>query len=232
MNILQDNENELAMNNLKTEEQPLLASIPDTAHFTKPSSLLQKFVDTGDTIFKDAAGAAFNGIKTVASTVGNAALDLVSSHIHVDNTHVKDNSKDAPEDGSAHPTIPASSILTRIARNETGSIKGNAYMFTQPTYTNLGRALGKYQVTEGELNSHAAKYIGQKVTAAEFIASPKLQDLYMTGKIAALAKQGYTPEQIADIHRSGSTLSEPGDPEPLFRHPKYVTKFDNVLSER
>lgn len=76
--ILQDNADKTAMTALQAQEKPLLAANPDV---TPPSTFLQKFIDTGDTMFKNAAGEAFNKL----SAVGNGALNLISSHETVTN---------------------------------------------------------------------------------------------------------------------------------------------------
>lgn len=96
-----------------------------------------------------------------------------------------------------------------IGKAETRGVK-NPYSFKQPSGSStLGDALGKYQVTVGELKTYATQYLGKQITPEKFLASQQLQDRYMDGKIAALQAKGITPERIAEIHRGGMN-SKPG----------------------
>jgi hypothetical protein len=133
------------------------------------------------------------------------------------------------------PTSTISSLnspkfLKAIGTNETSVVKGNKYTSSQLSgYKNLGKALGKYRVTEGELKSYATRYLGRPVTKQEFLNSPTLQDTYMTKKAEYLSKQGYTPQEIADIHNKGMTNSFPaGSGE--YQNPDYVSKFNSVYN--
>src|SRR4051812_12898140 len=81
-------------------------------------------------------------------------------------------------------------IRDAIAHNETRG-ETNPYSFFQPSGNKtLGNALGKYQVTEGELGTYAQRFLGQPVTAAAFLASPPLQDKYVNNKIQYLIDKG------------------------------------------
>ncbi len=101
-------------------------------------------------------------------------------------------------------------VREAIAHNESRGVKGDPYMFSRESgMAALGKALGRYQITEGELKTFGPKYLGQNVSAEQFLKSRALQDNYMNTKIAKLSEQGYTPENIADIHRAGFTNSGP-----------------------
>jgi hypothetical protein len=125
------------------------------------------------------------------------------------------------------PKIDVQKYLAAIANNETGIVKGNPYTFAKFSGDpKMGRDLGKYQVTEGELKSYAPKYLGQKMTGDQFLASSTAQDRYITNKANRFAGEGYTPPQVADIHRRGFTnASPPGSTQ--YQDPAYVAKFNN-----
>ncbi len=122
-------------------------------------------------------------------------------------------------------------VLAAFANNETGIVpEGEKYTSSQPSGDpTLGRALGKYRVTEGVLKQHSERYLGRQVSPKEFLASPELQDKFMRNRIAYLQSQGYTLEQIADIHRSGSTTT-PGSS--TYKSPGYVKKFSTYLQSQ
>ncbi len=116
--------------------------------------------------------------------------------------------------------------LKGIAYNETRGVSGDVYSFSKPSgSTALGKDLGKYQVTEAELKRLSPRYLGRVVTPKEFLASPDLQDTFMRNRISYQLSEGYSPEQIADIHRSGTGGILPPD-KYKFKNPKYVESFN------
>lgn len=128
-------------------------------------------------------------------------------------------------EGSAGPAPEA--VVEAIGQNETRGVKGDPYTFSQPSGNpKLGKALGKYQVTEAFLKKYAERYLGRTVTSKEFLATPALQDAFMKSRVLYLTHLGYTPEQIADIHRNGST-NEPG--ATTYKRPGYVAQFSTHL---
>lgn len=120
-------------------------------------------------------------------------------------------------------------IAWAIKQNETRGVKGDPYKFSKPSGNkNLGLAIGAYQTTEGDLKSYAPRYIGQDISGKQFMASTTAQDNYMNNKIKYYREKGYTPEQIADIHRAGYTKSDvPGGTK--YQNPKYVESFKKFL---
>ncbi len=117
-------------------------------------------------------------------------------------------------------------FLAALAHNETGIVKGDKYKFNKPSGNpKLGRDLGKYQVTEGELKTYGPRYLGAPITADQFLASTTAQDRYVATKAKMLSEKGYTPQQIADIHRRGYTKSGPPGTN-IYQDPKYVEKFN------
>lgn len=131
--------------------------------------------------------------------------------------------------GDPTPAVPVDKIRHSIGLNETSIVKGDPYASYQYSGDpKLGNAIGRYRVTAGELRAYAPKYLGQPVTPQQFQASSTLQDKYMNGKIAALAAQGYTPQQIADIHNTGMThAGAPGTT--TYQNPAYVANFNKTF---
>lgn len=127
---------------------------------------------------------------------------------------------------STKPVLDVNKFINSIAANETGGVRGNKYAFSQPSGSpDLGNALGKYQVTEGELKSYGKRFLGNNVTPQEYLASSTIQDNYMKGKANYYDKQGYHPADIADIHRKGIKKSYPPG-SGKYQSPDYVNKFN------
>lgn len=123
-------------------------------------------------------------------------------------------------------TLDTARFLAAIAANETSIVKGDKYKFAKPSGNPaLGRDLGKYQVTEGELKTYGKRYLGEPISGNNFLASSTAQDRYVATKAKMLSEKGYTPQQIADIHRRGYTKSSaPGTA--IYQDPMYVEKFN------
>ena len=137
-----------------------------------------------------------------------------------------DSAGDIPD--SQFKSSPEPSVVKRvvdsIANNEMLK-SGDPYTFTKPSgKKELGNDNGKYQITDEDLRLNSLRYIGRKVTREEFLNSPKLQERYMKNRVSYQLSEGYSPSQIADIHRGGfGQKRKPG--ESIFRKPKYVEAF-------
>lgn len=123
------------------------------------------------------------------------------------------------------PSFDSKKFMDSIAANETSVVNGDPYSTWQPSGSQkMGKALGKYRVTEATLQAHAPQFLGQPVTTKQFLGSPSMQDNYMKNMSNYYTQKGYTPQQIADIHRSGSTL------ESGYRDADYVNKFNSTYN--
>ncbi len=102
-------------------------------------------------------------------------------------------------------------LVDAIKYNESRGEK-SPYSFAQPSGSStLGRALGAYQITEGELKTYAKKYLGFNITPQQFLANPQLQDQYMQSKANSLSSRGLNVQQIMAVHRyGGSDLTPEG----------------------
>lgn len=162
---------------------------------------------------------AANGV----SKVGNSISHLLDSAPIIYNAPVQPVPK--------VPQIDTKKFLNAIASNETSIVPGNKYASLQPSgVSKLGNALGKYRVTEGELKTYGKKYLGQNITPQQFLASTTAQDNYMINKANTLASQGYTPQDIADIHNKGITNSFPAG-SGKYQNPDYVSKFNLIYNK-
>lgn len=130
------------------------------------------------------------------------------------------------------PGANIDAIREGIGYNETRGVSGNPFSYYKSSgVAALGDALGKFQVTEGQLKQNGEKYLGRSITRNEFLSSPLAQNQYMNARIKDLTTQGYTPQQIADIHRSGMTnVSTPGSS--VYQNPKYVSSFNQYFLKR
>lgn len=118
-----------------------------------------------------------------------------------------------------------------IAETETGGVKTDRYLFARDSGNKeLGQALGKYQITEGELQTYEKRFLEADVTPHEFLTSPELQDTYMKNKVAYYLKQGYTPTEVYDIHYNGiRKAGEPGSG--VLQDPEIAGRFDKLFTQ-
>lgn len=125
-------------------------------------------------------------------------------------------------------------FLKALAYNETRGVKTDPYAYSRPSgLPALGRALGTYQVTEGELKSYAKRYLpwAPNITGKQFLASTTAQDNYVGNKYDYYKKLGYTAQQIADIHRAGFRKS--GNPgSTTYQNPAYVESFNQSFNQQ
>lgn len=158
-------------------------------------------------------------IKT-AQNVAKGVDNLLSSHTVYAGT---------PKTPQTKPQANIAAALAAFGHNETRGVKGDPYKFAQNSGDpKLGRALGKYQVTEELVKRLGPKYLGSAITSDQFLASSTLQDKFQSARIQNLLDQGYTLQQIADYHRHGST-NLPGSTE--YRRPRYVGEFDRAYQK-
>lgn len=100
-----------------------------------------------------------------------------------------------------------SDMMSAIGNNETGGVKGDRYSYSKFSGNEkMGKDMGYYQVTNGELNSWGKQFMKRKIDTKEWLSSPKLQNDYMRTKIKALAEEGATPQEIFALHRGGLSL--------------------------
>lgn len=129
------------------------------------------------------------------------------------------------------PPLDMAKFMAAIAQNETGIVKGDRYKYSKPSGDpKLGRDLGLYQVTEGTLGTYGPRFLGgQKVSGDQFLASSTAQDNFVKNMAEYYNKQGYTAQQIADIHRRGfRKSSDPGSD--IYQDPDYVNKFNQIYN--
>lgn len=120
------------------------------------------------------------------------------------------------------PSIEVPKLLDAIRNNETRGEK-DPYNFSRSSgSTTQGKALGAYQVTEGELKTYADRFLGHDVTPKEFLSSPELQDSYMENKIKWMSEvKKLSIEEIIAAHRGGfGDLTKAG--EKVEEYGKYV----------
>ena len=137
---------------------------------------------------------------------GGAAIAKVATMDSKPITYTKEEPKVLPK---AKPNVE--NVIKSIKYNESRG-EENPYAFSQHSGTSsLGRALGAYQITEGELKTYAKRYLGKAVSAKEFLASEALQDKYIKNRVEELIKRGLSVEDILAVHnKGGSDLTPEG----------------------
>jgi len=101
------------------------------------------------------------------------------------------------------------------------------YAFSRDSgYKHLGKAIGKYQVTEGEIKDYGEKILGRKITPDEFQKNPQLQEEYMQKKVELMQNDApdATPEELMALHNKGL----PGRADPEVRKSKVNEAGDYV----
>jgi len=245
--ILKTNADNTALAALQTQEKPLLAAQNDSP-VTKPSSLLQKYIDTGESVFKDAAGSAMNALSNGGDSFLAAikapavkATEFAQSESSalfkplVDTARKAADMFGSTETVTKLPGLPysqlrgsdASAILDKtlsgIASNESGG-KKDPYMAINHN-TNGTTDYGKYQVNSQTLKELAPKYLGQSVTPAQFIASPALQEKFAKNRADHMLQQGYSDQEVASMwHYGASSIFNANDP--------YVQKYEEATSSK
>jgi len=99
-------------------------------------------------------------------------------------------------------------LTSQIAHAETRGEK-NPYSFSQWSNKNLGpasplgKALGRYQITEARLKEKAKDFLGKTVSSQEFLANPSLQDAFIKAQVAWQKANGLSDEEVLATHRRG-----------------------------
>ena len=79
------------------------------------------------------------------------------------------------------------------------------------------------------MKTYGPRFLGQPIDAKTFLASTTAQDNYIKNMADYYNKQGYTPQQIADIHRRGYKKSGPAGSS-QYQDPEYVNKFNTIYN--
>ena len=183
-----------SVSNLKNFVQDLKndqKGIIGTELTTKPemSKSVQAFGASGIAIM---AGTAATGLGALA--IGKAAQGQPAQA-------KKPEEAKTPE--KAKSTINPDKVIKALSYEESRG-QSDPYTFNQPSGSKkLGRALGKYQVTEALLREKSRKYLGETVTPDEFMASSTLQEKFMKARVEDWIKRGFTLRQIFAAHRGG-----------------------------
>ncbi len=100
------------------------------------------------------------------------------------------------------------SIVKGLAYAETRG-EEKPYLFSQwsnpalKEKSPLGKALGKYQITEARLKEKTQEFLGAVVTPKEFLENPFFQDKFIKKQIEWQRKNGLTDKEIMATHRHG-----------------------------
>ena len=106
--------------------------------------------------------------------------------------------------GSDHEPFTPEQLAEAIGEFATGDYQeGDPYQIRE--YTGIqeyGEVMGRYLVTDIELNEWSEEVMGRKVSGAEFSRSPELQDEYMMRKIQLFREDmpNLTDEEFMSFH--------------------------------
>src|SRR3990167_864328 len=70
------------------------------------------------------------------------------------------------------------------------------------------RAMGKYQIMQGNIPAWSQEILGRRRTAEEFLRNPELQDLIAVGKMNKIFDKYKTPQDVASVWFSGRPFKE------------------------
>jgi hypothetical protein len=93
------------------------------------------------------------------------------------------------------------------------------------------RAYGKYQIMETNIGDWSQKYLGERISTREFMASPEKQDKIFEGHFGASLEKYGTPQDAASVWFSGGPLKGNNRNDGYTSVPQYVHKFNNALTE-
>lgn len=185
-----------------------------------------------DTAYRTVLGPAYDSLKS--QNVSNS-----SSSIRVINgTQYQMN----PSDGKWYPltkvgggTNSASNVnslqdaMRRIARNESdgsGGYKAVGPVVTKGMYKGQ-RAIGKYQVMQGNIAPWSKEILGYSVTPQQFYNNPQLQDKIVAGKMQQIYKKYGNWADVASVWFTGGPRSYGANKKDVLgtSGAQYVNKF-------
>ena len=191
--------------------KPLLAHLIDKLGDAKGAATrLEKSAPKATLLKANDLNKSQKGLTQVAPLLmgGLTSAGILSEIQNVKRGKVATTNETKPKIGVVNPYVAkdvnTNKVLSVIRHQESRGEK-QPYSFSQSSGKKTqGKALGAYQVTEGELKTYAKKYLGRDVTPKEFLESPKLQDTYMTNKIQRFQNEfGMNLNEIFGAHRGG-----------------------------
>lgn len=159
---------------------------------------LRGMADTG--ILNKLAGLSAAGV--AGATIYKKLADVYGKETYQRDPELKKELQAIPE---AHKV---DELVSQIANAETRGEK-DPYTFFQWSIPDLGpasplgKALGRYQVTEARLREKAKDFLGKKVSSQEFLSNPALQDAFIKAQVAWQKENGLSDEEVLATHRRG-----------------------------
>lgn len=142
------------------------------------------------------------GILGAGTVLGTGLASLLPNNVSEINTAATE--EEIKKDLNKVAPINKNKMLEVFRYQESRGEKNPYSFFQYSGRPELGDALGAYQVTEGELETYAKRYLGREVSRDEFLNNPKIQDEYMIGKIRYMEEEmGFTIDEIFGAHRGG-----------------------------
>lgn len=117
------------------------------------------------------------------------------------------------------------------AMNAIGQIEsGNNYQARGPVVQKGAykgqRAIGKYQVMEGNIGPWSREVLGFEITTEEFLSNPRYQDMIAGAKLAQAKAKFGSWDDAASVWFSGRPMAKAGNASDGYNTvPQYVTKF-------
>lgn len=171
---------------------------PKTGKFQKTFNSTPGFAKT-DLLAKIGIGSA----AAVGATAGyNKLADKYGTETYTREPETPQENKSEPQEEGITTSV------NEIAHAETRGEK-TPYSFSQWSNKTLGpasplgKALGKYQITEARLKEKSQDFLGKTVTPKEFLASPELQDAFIKAQVAWQKSMGLNDDEVLATHRFG-----------------------------
>lgn len=108
------------------------------------------------------------------------------------------------------------------------SLGSGGYSAIGPTHAVLGRALGKYQIMEGNIGPWSQAALGRSIPATEFMANPSLQDAIFDHRFGGYLSK-YGPQGAASMWFTGRPDAPNVSDAFGTSGPAYVEKFNDAL---
>lgn len=184
------------LDTLKKEYEGFMSSVKDSNVITEFGSDLKQKI--GEKLMSE--------FRSFSERVYNKETEVINSGLGLLKKQNQFTIENKSQENNKIEKSDISLLKKAIGLNETSIIKGENKKYLSQQFSGkkeIGKAIGKYRVTEAELKTYSERYLGKKVNSEEFRKSPLLQERYIENKIKYLRSRGYNDDEIFAIHYGG-----------------------------
>jgi len=185
-----------------------------------------------DTAYRGVLGSAYDSLKSnsmAGSTGQTRNINGVQYQLNPSDNKWYPLTKVGGGTNSASNVSSLQDAMRRIARNESdgsGGYKAVGPVVTKGMYKGQ-RAIGKYQVMQGNIGPWSKEILGRSVTPTEFYNNPALQEKIVAGKMQQIYKKYGNWADVASVWFTGGPRSTGANKKDVLgtSGAQYVNKF-------